>query len=551
MKMKYFIIGALIAITASSCVKEYDGLLENPNYPSLSSADPDLYLNDVQLGFKDFYSDASDQGALLTRQETLFGITYYNAFTPSSFDNEWSKAYTAVFKSTDAMIGPAADAGLTTHLGITKTLKAYTLITLVDYFGNIPYSEALKGAENTTPALDDAATVYATAIALLDEAITDFATAPKKAPANDLFYAGNRTKWTTAAKTIKLKALMSTRLVDATAKDKIAALITENDLIDTEAEDFTFKFGTRAVSPDSRHPKFASDYTGAGAGNTMGTYLMWSLYAEKSMIDPRIRFYLYRQSLDIVAALPNVVDRQFTVPCLFRNSPYAAGVPHCMVGKAYLGRDHGNGEGSPPDGLLRTVFGVYPAAGAFDADQGKNRADATVANGRGAGIFPIWMSSFTEFLKAEAALTLGTTGNVNTLVESGIRKSFAKVFGFATAVGVPVPEAFAPSQDTQDDYVDIVNNSLNAATTTDAKLNIVMKEYYLAAFGNGIETFNNYRRTGKPSNMQPMLDASNAGSFIRSFFYPAAVANLNPNVSQKTTTTVKVFWDNNPDNFIN
>lgn len=537
--------------TATSCVKEYDNLLENPNYPSLSAADPDLYLNDIQLGFKDFYSDASNQGALLTRQETLFGITYYNAFSPTSFDYEWSRAYTGIFKSANAMLPTATEAGLTTHTGIAKTLKAYAMITLVDYFGDIPYTEALLGAENTTPVVDKGVDVYAAALALLDEAITDFGTAPTKNPSNDLFYSGNRTRWRTAAKTIKLKALMSTRLVDATAQAKIAALITENDLIDTEAEDFTFKFGTRAVSPDSRHPKFANDYTGTGAGNTLGTYLMWALYAEKSMIDPRIRYYFYRQSLDVEADIPNEVDRQFTVPCLYRSSPYAAGVPHCIVGTGYLGRDHGNGEGSPPDGQIRTVFGVYPAAGAFDADQGTNRGNASVANGRGAGIFPIWMSSFTDFLKAEAALTLGTEGDVNDLVESGIRKSFAKVLGFPAAVGVPVPENFAATEDEQDDYVTIVNNSLNAATTADAKLNVVMKEYYIAAFGNGIETFNNYRRTGKPNNMQPMLDAANAGSFIRSFFYPAAVANLNPNVTQKTVTSVKVFWDNNPDNFIN
>ncbi|MFT4024687.1 MAG: SusD/RagB family nutrient-binding outer membrane lipoprotein [Flavihumibacter sp.] len=551
MKLKQLLIAAFLLTTASSCIKEYDNLLQNPNYPSLSAADPDLYLNDIQLGFKDFYSDASNQGGLLTRQETLFGITYYNAFTPSSFDNEWAKAYMAVLKSANAMMAPATEAGLTTHTGIAKTLQAYTMITLVDYFGDVPYSEALLGAENTTPAVDNGADVYAAALALLDDAIEDFGTAPTKAPASDLFYAGDRAKWTAAAKTIKLKALMSTRLVDAGAKDKIAALIAENDLIDTEAEDFTFKFGTKVVSPDSRHPKFANDYTGTAAGNTLGTYFMWALYAEKSMIDPRIRYYLYRQTDDIVAAIPNQTDLQFTVPCLFRSSPYPAGVPYCMVGTAYLGRDHGNGEGSPPDGTYRTVYGVYPAGGAFDADQAKDRGDASVANGRGAGIFPIWLSSYTDFLKAEAVLTLGLDGDVNELVESGIRKSFAKVFAFPAALGVTVPETFVPSEGTQDDYVDIVKDQLSAAATSDAKLNVVMKEYYLSAFGNGIETYNNYRRTGKPDNMQPMLDAANAGSFIRSFFYPSSAANLNPNVTQKTTTTVKVFWDNNPDNFIN
>jgi len=77
---------------------------------------------------------------------------------------------------------------------------------------------------------------------------------------------------------------------------------------------------------------------------------------------------------------------------------------------------------------------------------------------------------------------------------------------------------------------------------------VLMKEYYIAAWGNGSETDNNYRRTGKPDNMQPTLAA--AGDFIRSFFYASVYVDYNKSATQKTVTNVKVFWDNNPDNFV-
>jgi hypothetical protein len=80
-------------------------------------------------------------------------------------------------------------------------------------------------------------------------------------------------------------------------------------------------------------------------------------------------------------------------------------------------------------------------------------------------------------------------------------------------------------------------------------LNVIETEYYLAAWGNGVETYNNYRRTGCPNNLQPAL-SPNPGSFIRSFFYASVYANYNKNAVQKTTTNVKVFWDTNPDNFV-
>ena len=34
-------------------------------------------------------------------------------------------------------------------------------------------------------------------------------------------------------------------------------------------------------------------------------------------------------------------------------------------------------------------------------------------------------------------------------------------------------------------------------TTDGDRLNVIMKEYFIALWGNGIESYNNYRRTGK------------------------------------------------------
>ncbi len=90
----------------------------------------------------------------------------------------------------------------------------------------------------------------------------------------------------------------------------------------------------------------------------------------------------------------------------------------------------------------------------------------------------------------------------------------------------------------------------NAGTDAD-RLNVIMKEYYLALWGNGVESYNNYRRTGMPKNIQPNLNPS-PGPFLRSLIYPAVFALRNNNVTQKSTTNVKVFWDTNPDNlFVN
>jgi len=76
-----------------------------------------------------------------------------------------------------------------------------------------------------------------------------------------------------------------------------------------------------------------------------------------------------------------------------------------------------------------------------------------------------------------------------------------------------------------------------------------MKEYYIALFGNGIDANNNYRRTGKPDNMQ-LTRAASSCSYTRSMLYPSTLVNLNQNASQKSGVDVRVFWDNNPPGFI-
>ena len=42
---------------------------------------------------------------------------------------------------------------LSYYVGMGEVMQAYTLITLVDFFGDIPYSEALTGSENLNPSI--------------------------------------------------------------------------------------------------------------------------------------------------------------------------------------------------------------------------------------------------------------------------------------------------------------------------------------------------------------------------------------------------------------
>jgi hypothetical protein len=223
-------------------------------------------------------------------------------------------------------------------------------------------------------------------------------------------------------------------------------------------------------------------------------------------------------------------------------------MPYCLLISGYWGRDHGDGTGIPPDGNLRTTVGIYPAGGEFDANQG-TRVSLN-RGGQGAGVHPIWQNAFTDFLRAEAALTIGATGTPRTLLESGIRKNIAKVVAFPASIGAPAPSAtLVPDAARIDAYVAKVLAAYDAATTNDQRLDIIMKEWYIAAWGNGHDVYNNQRRTGKPANVQLTKDP-NPGSYARSALYPATYVNLNQNAVQKASLAAQVFWDTNPAGFI-
>jgi len=545
--MKRFIYGLTLAagmVLATSCADKLDELLENPNAVNATTASPDFLLNSIQLNYQSLWYGVSDRGARLTRQINQGSALYEAAYAAGATNGTWSNAYANILADIDFLVPLAEKSNLQRHLGIAKTIKAMVLMDLVDTYGNVPYSEAIDPA-NFNPKVDDGATVYTAALKLLDEASAHFTATTSGGTPNDYFYARNYTRWNKLVNTLKLKHHLNTRLVNADAsKNAINALIAANALIGT-GEDFVFRFGTTAADPDSRHPKFAGQYT-AGGGDYQSTDFMHHLTVEKGFDDPRVRYYMYRQ---VLTNTTNVDEQE----CISQIAP-----PHYLVGnypycnpagnKGYWGRDHLDPDGIPPDGLKRTAYGTFPAGGRFD-----NNSAVPVANPalgmRGAGIHPIMLAAYVDFMLAEAAITLGTTGNAKTLLLSGIKKHMDYVRAFAVAgtegalISTFEPAATFTTRVTN--YQNYVGAQFDAAATNDTKMNVVGREYWLSLFGNGMESYNLYRRTGKPARLQPGLEAI-TGPFVRSFLYPNNYMVTNTNAVQKKDLALQVFWDKNP-----
>ncbi|MCS5490569.1 SusD/RagB family nutrient-binding outer membrane lipoprotein [Algoriphagus limi] len=540
-KRIYSLLLAASTLFAVSCDLD---LLENPNAVNADTADASFLLNRIQLDYRNLFNTIGDDGMRLTRIINQGSAQYEGAYTPVTTNGYWSNAYANILADIQFLEPLAEEADFQRHLGIAKTIKALVLFHLVDSYGDVPYSQALDPSE-FNPAVDSGESVYDAAFAALNEAAAHF-TAPSSGAPNDYYYGGSYTKWIRLVNTLKLRYFLNRKLVDPSGSTSgINALIAEDNML-KEGDDFVFQFGTTAADPDSRHPRFAGQYT-SGGGDYQSTYYMWHLTEAKGFDDPRARFYFYRQVL-VNSTNPDEIE------CITQLPPpqyLVGGFIYCLPGeRGYWGRDHLDPDGIPPDGLKRTAWGVYPAGGRFDDDSASPVNNPSLG-AQGAGIHPIMLASYVDFMLAEAALTLGTSGNAKDYMLSGIEKHMNFVFDWslgtsqAGAISSFLGDEGIDLDDEIDNYLAYVGDEYDAAASADDRMDIIGREYWLSLFGSGIEAFNLYRRTGKPDNMQPGLEP-NPGTFPRSFFYPNNYMVTNNKAVQKADQSVQVFWDTNP-----
>lgn len=103
---------------------------------------------------------------------------------------------------------------LKNKIAFTEILEVYTYQMLVDAFGNVPYTQALQGSDNSRPVYDDAKTIYYDLIKRLNVSIADLSA---DAGSNtfgeaDILYGGSAESWKAFANSLKLR--MALRIAD-------------------------------------------------------------------------------------------------------------------------------------------------------------------------------------------------------------------------------------------------------------------------------------------------------------------------------------------------
>lgn len=580
-KIHYHIIAFLSVLALLQGCETTDLDKQNdPNILAPDQADPSLLFNTIQLNYRNSITTFNNLGGQLSRIDFMFGRVYRENFPPSTLNGPWSNLYSGIMPDLAVIESLNTDGSLDFLEGASKAMQAHVMMLLVDYMGDITWSEAGNPAEFPSPTLDDGASVYQAALGLLTEAKGLLTT--DNSLVLDMYFDGSAANWVKFINTLEMRAALTT--------GNYQAVINATNVIETSADNMYFEYGTNELQPDTRHPDYIGDYSASGAGNYRSNWLMDLMIGTSGDNtgddDPRRRYYFYRQSeftpgknipLNVGGDLTTYTypeslggsneDAQ-TLVCSTQNIPVhleftAAEDYWCGVRLGYWGRIHGNAEGIPPDGFQRTASGVYPAGGRFDGNPDYVLYEngepvlwgAGVGVGLGAGgngIEPMILSSFVEFWRAEAYLKEGNTALATAHFTAGIEESIAFVTPFGSRDG-SADLSLAPDAVKIQTFTDNMTTAFDGAALSTAldgdgfpvakdKMDILGEQFFVAMYGAGADAYNFIRRTGYPRTLARSIE-SNPGTFPRSLFVPDNETSSNINVSQKQSLDEQVFWD--------
>jgi len=496
--MKYLnktCIALLTVFAMGSCSKDYFDVNDSQNNPISST--PELTLPVAQKASADLFSGGYASYNTLgniwaytwsSAGDYIFFVDEMQYNVTSSFrTGSFERAYNRPLANYDYIetFASEGDVSFSNYEAIAKIMKAFHFQYLVDLYGSVPYTEALKGSENITPAYDDGEFIYNAIYDELNNAldlITLGQTNEDVLPVGpeDIMLGGDMLLWAKFANTLKLKILLRQTETGNSFTDKYAEIDSNQYGLLGVNEDVFVNPGY-AMDTDKQNPLFNAfgvDAAGTVTNNFKATtptpYVLNKL---DSYNDPRFD--------NLYAPAPD--------------------------GSGFVGNEQNNQNAQAPktDAVAKIGPGILkgPAQNAI-----------------------IMQSAEALFLRAEAAQRMFISGDAKTLYESAIAESF---------------EQLGELSDASIYYNQNINNvGWNASTN---KIEAIITQKYIALDGtNGIEIWIEHKRTGFPADLPVAPDALQNTIPVR-LLYPSSEVGTNPdNVPSQTTGDAfnsPVFWD--------
>lgn len=478
-KIKYLI---LIPLTFLIGCGDFLAVNETPNNPL--SVPPSVLLPTALAG-----SAFANANELNRFASTIMDYTYGAGGGPAGWDiyntsggdfgNQWRfEIYGGALVNYEQLIKAADKIGAKSYSGIAKIMKAYTFALATDTWGDVPYSQALKGDAFPQPRIDSQEDIYKgnpalgiqSLFDLVREGIADLgATSTTNPSTDDIVYNGSIQNWVRAGYTLMLKmAMQISGKEPALATSVINEVLAANNFITSNAQNLSVKFGT-AVG--SQSPIFTWSYVSLFQNDLMASTGYVNLL--QSLNDPR---------------LPVLITRPTGSYVTYQN------------------------------GFVGTLAPVA----------NRSKWSQVVTGTNGAGPIDLVTNAQRAFILAEAKLTLPGVNIPQTaqaLFQEGIVAAMNEVGVTSTAAYIAA------------------NGTLSG--TVSQQVAAIITQKYISFTGNGLEAWNDYRRTGFPNFPEHLNAVGIDGKRPVRCVYINEEVQRNPAFTPQYQSNVKVWWDVN------
>jgi hypothetical protein len=189
------------------------------------------------------------------------------------FNNNWNSLYN-VLMILDDMIKKTSPGGGEENpyaRGIAQILTAYNLAVLTDMWGEVPWTEALKGSANLQPKYDKQSAIYPVIQQYLDDGIATLNTVTTFSTTGDYIYGGSSStaiaKWKKAAYSLKARYYLRLTKVDGTASAKALTALANG--FTGNADNLVFAKYEESATGENPWYQFLNDRTHLSVSKTL------------------------------------------------------------------------------------------------------------------------------------------------------------------------------------------------------------------------------------------------------------------------------------------
>lgn len=222
--IKNIFAAILILSIFSACDEDFLDVNTDPNNPTSVSLDLALPVAQTYTASSIYGSSSGGNGRQTNTIGNLYMYNWSQAYgfswyleefqylvAPSFYEQIWDYQYQNALKQYNVLDVDAEGTSNNYFRAISKIMKSFHFQVLVDFYGDIPYTDALNRGENITPKFDSAEAIYDDLIAQINTAIDmiDTAEADVINPGDqDVMFGGDMDSWVAFANTLKMRILI-------------------------------------------------------------------------------------------------------------------------------------------------------------------------------------------------------------------------------------------------------------------------------------------------------------------------------------------------------